>query len=89
MAEALSEEQHAFVQGRTKASKQVSKEERKIDNPRLVTFSSKMEEDLWNALRTVALERKIAKMTPSSQQDIINLAVQEWLQRNDHLNESH
>jgi hypothetical protein len=85
---ALSPEQEAFVKGgekKRKDEKKESKQESKIPSVRLITYSSKMDEEQWNALRKAAIERKIAKIPPCSQQDIINAAVADWLQKHGHL----
>jgi hypothetical protein len=49
----------------------------------LVTFTVRLSADRVERLKDVALKRKIARLPLSTQQDIIQAAVDQWLEEND------
>jgi hypothetical protein len=83
MVEALTHEQETFI----KSGQPVKKESKEISkvSSKLITFSSKIDEACWNALRKASLDRKISKEFPGTQQEIINVAIAEWLKQHDYL----
>jgi hypothetical protein len=51
----------------------------------LVSVYVRLPGEISQALLKASSERKIAKLRPFTQQDIVAEAVQNWLQRNGHL----
>jgi hypothetical protein len=52
----------------------------------VVSITTRLTQATAEALRRASLERKLAGTTPSSQQEIIELAVSNWLRDNDFMN---
>lgn len=67
----------------SRASQQVSKHVSIQKPAALVTFTVRLSEDRVARIKQEALKRKMAGMPFSSQQDIIEAAVDKWLEENE------
>jgi hypothetical protein len=80
MTEGLSPKEDAFLKGTHKGSQQTSKQENKFVE--LVTFTVRLPRETASALRRVSTERKIAGLSPTTQQEIVLEAIDKWLTDN-------
>jgi hypothetical protein len=80
MAEGLSPKEDAFLKGAQKVPEQTSKQENKFVE--MVTFTVRLPRETASALRRVSTERKIAGLSPTTQQEIVLEAIDKWLTDN-------
>jgi hypothetical protein len=77
MLEGLTPRQEAFLkQGKPAGKKENKQTSQHVD---LVTFTVRLPRDMANALRKVAVERKVAGMSPATQQEVVQEALERWL----------
>ena len=76
LADGLSAQQEAFLKGKSR-EKQTSKQENNFIE--LVTFTVRLPRSLADSLRIAAVKRKTARIPPTTQQEIVQEALERWL----------
>ncbi len=89
MANALSPEKVAFLRGESPPPRQAPEEQppekaQKVSPPppgrERVTVTVRLEPDVVDALSQASAQRKLKRLEPYTQQDIIGEALKQWLQ---------